>query len=149
MKKQRFKINTADMQIRYEHEGILYTANAKNFTVEQVEEAFDKGLFVPGIDWETKKTIFTKQNKPVYYLLHYALMPKAIVNIIIIDDKKFNNKIINAEDITGFGGREYKNCTFYDCKLLPEHNNFKACRFIRCIIDGVEISDCTEQYFVE
>jgi hypothetical protein len=46
----RFKLGPNDPYYRYDEDGILYTASAFYFSIEQIENAFDKGLFEPMID---------------------------------------------------------------------------------------------------
>ena len=140
----RFKLGPNDPYFRYMENGILYSAFAIEFNLDQVEEAFDKGFFVPSIDYKTNKPNFTRKNEPVYYLPHDVLTGKIDVQIMVIDNTKFTKKIFIKEDITGYTGRHYQDCTFYDCHLISKNHVFDNCRFVRCIIDGNIIYDCDD-----
>ena len=139
----RFQLALYEPYFRYSQKGILYTAKATIFTLEQVEKAFDEGKFVPSIDYITHRPNFTQNNEPVYYLPHDALDEGLEVQMIEIDNQTFSDRVIQDQDLRNICGREYINCIFYDCILISKNHIFQNCRFIRCSINGINVNDLT------
>lgn len=53
---------------RYSNSAGLFTANADNFSLAEVESAYKKGEFVEALDFETGETVVTAKGAPVYTL---------------------------------------------------------------------------------
>jgi hypothetical protein len=61
-----FRLN--GKRYRYANSAGLFTANAENFTLAEVEEAYKKGEFTEATDFETGEPVTTAKGQPVYTL---------------------------------------------------------------------------------
>ena len=61
-----FKLN--GKRYRYANSAGLFTANADNFTLAEVEKAYKKGEFTEALDFESGEPIATAKGQPVYTL---------------------------------------------------------------------------------
>jgi hypothetical protein len=61
-----FRLN--GKRYRYANSAGLFTANAENFTLAEVEKAYKAGQFAEAIDFETGEPVTTAKGQPVYTL---------------------------------------------------------------------------------
>lgn len=61
-----FRLN--GKRYRYSNSAGLFTANAENFTLAEVEKAYKKGEFTEALDFETGEPITTANGQPVFTL---------------------------------------------------------------------------------
>ena len=61
-----FRLN--GKRYRYANSAGLFTANADNFTLAEVEKAYKKGEFTEALDFETGEPVVTAKGQPVYTL---------------------------------------------------------------------------------